>query len=114
MSNITALESFKLIISNNNNPDFIIIDIRTQDEYDAYHIENSIIIDFYKDIFAEELNKLDKNKTYLIYCRTGRRTGTDENNALDLMKSLGFNNVYNMLGGIHAFVKIPETDSIIN
>jgi rhodanese-related sulfurtransferase len=54
------------------------------------------MIDYYSDTFKNELDKLDKNKTYLIYCRTGRRTGL----TLDIMEEPGFIEVYNMLGGI--------------
>ena len=68
----------------------------TQEEYESEHIQNSIMIDFYSDSFKNELEKLDKNKTYLIYCRTGRRTGL----TIDTMEELGFLQVYNMVGGI--------------
>ena len=54
------------------------------------------MIDFYSDNFENELDKLDKNNTYLIYCRTGRRTGL----TLSIMEELGFLRVYNMIGGI--------------
>jgi len=43
------------------------------------------------------LNNLDKNKTYLIYCRSGARSGS----ALDIMAELNFREVYNILGGIN-------------
>ena len=112
-SNITASVFYEKMIAGINNPEVIIIDIRTKDEYDVYHLQNAINIDFYADTFADELNLLDKDKTYLIYCRTGRRTGTDKNNALALMKKLGFTDVYNMLGGIHDFVKLPHADELI-
>jgi rhodanese-related sulfurtransferase len=112
-ANITAAHFFKKMTQNADDPNWIIIDIRTEDEYDVYHIDNAINIDFYNDTFPDEINALDKNKTYLIYCRTGRRTGTDENNALALMQNLGFRKVYNMLGGIHDFVKVPGTDDVI-
>ena len=60
------------------------------------HIEGAEMIDFYKADFMENLKKLDKSKTYLIYCRTANRTGK----AHIMMRGLGFNEVYNMLGGI--------------
>ena len=96
LKDITADEAYKLIINNSEKTNFIILDIRTKEEYQSEHIQNSIMIDFYLDNFENELNKLDKNNTYLIYCRTGRRTGL----TLDIMEELGFLKVYNMIGGI--------------
>ncbi len=88
--------SYKMINENQGNQNFLIIDVRTPEEFADGHIENAINIDFYSDTFSEELNKLDKNKTYLIYCRSANRSGQ----ALDIMSDLDFSEVYNMLGGI--------------
>lgn len=112
-ANITASVFLEKMIDGINNHNLIIIDIRTTDEYNVYHLQNAINIDFYAETFADKLDALDKNKTYLIYCRTGKRTGTDENNALALMQKLGFTDVYNMLGGIHDFVKVPNANNFI-
>ena len=96
IENITPQEAFTLIQNNQNNPDFVIIDVRTPQEFAEEHIENAINIDFRSQVFRDELNKLDKNKTYLIYCRSGGRSG----NALNIMEELNFEEVYNMSGGI--------------
>ncbi len=92
----TPQEAFTLIQNNQNNPDFVIIDVRTPEEFEGEHIENAINIDFYSEAFREELDNLDKNKTYLIYCRSGGRSGS----TLDIMAELNFKEVYNVLGGI--------------
>ncbi len=110
---ITA-QSFYDMMRNCNTPkNQVIIDIRTKDEFDAYHLINAINIDFYSQEFSDNIDSLNRKKTYLIYCRTGRRTGTDKDNALKLMLKLGFTKVYNMLGGIHAFTKLPNSDDVI-
>ena len=88
--------SSELIEKNAANPEFEIIDVRTVEEFNSGHIAGASYIDFYKKDFQQNLAKLDKDKTYLLYCRTGRRSGI----ALDMMKSLGFKHSYNMLGGI--------------
>jgi len=93
---ITAIESYALIKNNTENPNFIIIDIRTPEEYKSGHLADAIIMDYYENTFEKEIDQLDKEKIYLIYCRTGRRTGL----AMEIMKDLNFFNVYNMLGGI--------------
>ena len=95
---ITPEEAFNLIQANQDNPDFIIIDIRTPAEFAEGHIENAINLDYQSDNFQGELNKLDKNKTYLIYytCACG---GIDRK-ALDIMAELNFTEVYNISRGL--------------
>ena len=97
IEDITPQEAFTLIQNNQNNPDFVIIDVRTPEEFVAEHIENATNIDFYSEAFQDMLNNLDKNKTYLIYCRSGARSGS----ALDIVAELNFREVYNILGGIN-------------
>jgi len=99
IKNITPKEAFTLIENNGDNPNFVIIDVRTPQEFAEERIEGAINLDYYADTFKDELNKLDKNKTYLVYCRSGGRSG----GTLDLMKELGFKEVYNILGGIIAW-----------
>lgn len=94
------VNSFKQIHDTNiNNPNFITLDVRTEDEYNSGHISKAINIDFYNNNFKNELNKLDKNKTYLIYCRSGHRAGL----TLGYMKELGFKSVDNLDGGINSW-----------
>jgi rhodanese-related sulfurtransferase len=97
IEDITPQEAFNLIQENQDNLDFVIIDVRTPEEFAEEHIEDAINIDYRSETFQDELSQLDKNKTYLIYCRTGGRSG----NALDMMAELDFSEVYNMLDGIN-------------
>ena len=77
--------------------DCLIIDVRTSEEFEQLRLPNSINIDFYNpQDFMQELEKLDKNKVYYIYCRTGSRSA----NTCELMKEIGFAKTYNLLGGI--------------
>ena len=96
IENITPQEAFILIQDNEDNPDFVIIDVRTPEEFAEEHLENAANIDSRSETFRDKLNNLDKNKTYLIYCRSGRRS----RNALDIMEELTFREAYNMSGGI--------------
>jgi rhodanese-related sulfurtransferase len=73
-----------------------LIDIRTQAEYDAGHYEGASMIDFYKSDFKSNLAKLDKATPYYIYCRSGNRSGQ----ALQIMRGLGFKEVYDLAGGM--------------
>lgn len=96
ISDISTAEAYKLIQANGNNPDFIIVDVSTADEYAQGHLENAVLVDYRADNFREEIGKLDRNMKYLIYCRTGMRSA----GARDVMKGLGFLDVNNMEGGI--------------
>ena len=109
--NITPQEAFTLIQDNQDNPDFVILDVRTPEEFADGHIENAINLDYYSETFRDELNKLDKNKKYLIYCRSGNRSGK----TLNIMERLNFREVYNMLGGIIQWEAegLPTTNKIM-
>lgn len=96
IENVTPQEASISIQDNKNNPDFAIIDVRTPGEFAEGHVEDAIIIDFYSESFRSDINALDKNKTYLIYCQSGNRSGK----ALKIMEELGFTEVYNISGGI--------------
>lgn len=96
IENITPEEAYISIQENKDNPNFVILDVRTPEEFLGEYIENADNLDYYSDTFRNDLDKLDKNKTYIIYCRSGRRS----ENAINIMKELDFREVYNMLGGI--------------
>ena len=96
IENITPKEAYILIQENKDNPNFLILDVRTPEEFLGEYIENAINLDYYSDTFRNDLKKLGKDKTYLMYCRSGNRSGS----ALNIMKELDFREVYNMLGGI--------------
>ncbi|MGB2814659.1 MAG: rhodanese-like domain-containing protein [Dehalococcoidales bacterium] len=100
LEDIGVQEAFELIQSNQGNPDFVIVDIRTPEEFNEGHIENSVNTDFYSETFREELDKFDKSKTYFIYCRSGNRSGR----AMPVMKELGFQEVYNLSAGIKEWI----------
>ena len=75
----------------------VILDVRTPEEFETSRIPDSKNIDFYNpQNFMQEIEKLDKNISYYIYCRTGVRSA----NSCALMKELGFKKTYNLLGGI--------------
>ena len=77
--------------------DSVIIDVRTPEEFEISRIPDSINIDFNNPVFfMQEIQKLDKNVSYYIYCRTGVRSA----NSCLLMKELGFDRTHNLLGGI--------------
>jgi rhodanese-related sulfurtransferase len=75
----------------------VILDIRTEDECNDGIIPNSINLDIYNgQEFLQELETLDKSKNYYVYCRSGVRG----EKACEVMNNLGFENSYNLQGGI--------------
>lgn len=94
--NISIQEAVELIKENKNDSYFTILDVRTQEEFREGHIEGALNLDFYSASFKDDLDKLDKENTYFVYCRSGNRSGQ----AMKIMESLGFRKVYNLSVGI--------------
>lgn len=81
----------------NEDENAVILDVRTQDEVDEGKIPNSVHIDIHRGQgFIYEVDALDKSKNYYVYCRSGGRSGQ----ACAVMNQLGFENTYNLIGGI--------------
>ncbi len=93
---ISPEKAHTLIQEHKNDPNFVILDIRTPQEFESGHIAGAINIDFYAPDFPQQLDKLDKNKVYVVYCRSGNRSSK----TIPLMKKLGFKMVYEIQGGI--------------
>ncbi|WP_371173993.1 rhodanese-like domain-containing protein [Buchananella felis] len=72
----------------------VLIDVRTPEEFAAGHLEGAINIDVNSADFATKIGELDPAGTYLVYCRSGNRSGQ----AVEQMKGMGFQNVTNAGG----------------
>lgn len=99
IKDVSPKEASILIQNNRNNPDFVIIDVRTPQEFADGHIANAVNIDYYSVTFRNDIDKLVKSKTYLVYCQSGGRS----QNSAKIMEELNFSKVYNILGGIVAW-----------
>ncbi len=93
ISNLDS-DSFERMMNEEKN--FILIDVRTLEEHKSLRIPNSKLIDIYKPSFQDQIEKLNRSKPYFVYCRAGRRS----HSACKQMKSMGFEKVYNLKGGI--------------
>ena len=91
--NMKASEAAKIL---KNKPEAVVLDIRTPKEYAEGHIPDAINIDYKADSFESELEKLDRDTTYLMHCRSGRRSA----NSLEIFEKLGFRHVIHMDDGI--------------
>ncbi|KAA0211434.1 rhodanese-like domain-containing protein [Ignavibacteria bacterium CHB1] len=76
--------------------EYELIDVRTKQEYDKARLDDCLLIDAYDSEFQENINKLDKEKKFLIYCRSGSRSMM----TLQLMQMCGFKEAYDLKGGI--------------
>ncbi len=74
----------------------VVLDIRTLEEFNDAHLADAVMVDFYAEDFADQLDTLDKDVPYVLYCRTGNRSS----DAVNTMEDLGFVEVYEIDGGI--------------
>lgn len=75
----------------------VILDVRTEGECNEGIIPQAINIDIHKGQgFIYQIDELDKSKNYYVYCRSGARS----EQACHLMNQIGFQNTFNLLGGI--------------
>ena len=78
--------------------EYVIVDVRTKEEYDEAHLVDAINIP-YNEI--DEKVELDKEKTILVYCRSGNRSSI----AYNLLEDLGFK-VYDL--GAFSEIDLPK------
>ncbi len=87
------------LIRNGASDDLVILDIRTPAEFAAGHLKGAINIDYRSGMFARKVARLDRSKTYFVYCRIGRRSA----GAIDIMTRLGFRKIIQVPGDIEAW-----------
>jgi len=80
-----------------SDPELVILDVRTLEEYNEGHIETAVLIPVSE--LESRLDELDKETETLAYCKLGGRSAT----ASQILVENGFGSVYNMLGGITAW-----------
>ncbi|WP_414468568.1 rhodanese-like domain-containing protein [Methanobacterium sp. ACI-7] len=88
-------DAFTMLEKHRGDKMYVPLDVRTPKEYEAGHIENATLLNIQAENFEQNLEKLDKDKTYLVYCRKGPRS----TKATQLMKKHGFKEVYEIVGG---------------
>ena len=92
---IFPTEAWELISNKRGNDEVIIIDVSTSQEYKDLHLEGAINVNLLSRFFKSRLEVVDKNQTYLVYCKVGGRSKI----ARKLMLQFGFRTVYNIIGG---------------
>ena len=91
---ITPEEAREMITQNNAAKNFVILDVRTPEEFAEEHLEKALNINIKDHSFLEKIKVLDITKTYLIHCHSGSRAAR----AATLMDELGFKKVFTVEG----------------
>ena len=81
--------------------DYILVDVRTIEEYESGHIQDAIHFDFYSELFQKEILSLDKSSSIILYCRTQNRSTKTAN----YLKENGYKEITVLEGGIISWVK---------
>ncbi len=81
--------------------DYILVDVRTTEEYDSGHIQDAVNFDFYSESFQNDILTLDKSSSIILYCRTQNRSTKTAN----YLKENGYKEIIVLAGGITSWVK---------
>ena len=81
--------------------DYILVDVRTTEEYESGHIQDAVNFDFYSESFQNDILTLDKSSSIILYCRTQNRSTKTAN----YLKESGYNEITVIAGGINSWVK---------
>lgn len=85
---------------------YVILDVRTPEETAQGKIEGAIEIDVKSAEFENQIEQLDKDASYLVYCKSGGRSVR----ACDAMAEKGFRSIYNLLGGYTAWSEVNKKE----
>jgi phage shock protein E len=96
--NLSVADAEKLMAERK---DVVVLDVRTDREFRGGRINNAKHINFYDSDFDRQVSRLDREKTYVVYCAVGGRSAS----AAAKMSKLGFKSVYNLEGGIKGWEK---------
>lgn len=92
------VDQFDKLRENKSN---VILDVRTEKEFNAGHIPGATLVDFNSPAFVEKIAKLDKSKTYLVHCAAGVRSAK----ACQKLEAAGFTNIIHMPVGFQGWKK---------
>lgn len=98
---VTVTEAYNFLRNNRENKDVIILDLRSKTEYNIFHVKGAINFDYRETTFPGEIEKLERNKRYLIFSRGSK----ESYNTLELMKELRFTKSHAVTGGMEEWIK---------
>jgi rhodanese-related sulfurtransferase len=92
-------EALQLMEERRGQPDFVIVDLRSREEFGQGHIEGARLIPYYAVNFTRIVSQLDRNATILLYCQRGRQSPL----AFRALEKLRFTDVRILAGGVAAW-----------
>lgn len=95
IKHVDAKNAQKLLSQTN----LVILDIRTPAEFKSFHIAGAKNVDFHAPDFEQQINSLDKSKTYLVHCASGGRS----TQSLKIFQKHDFQSIYHLDGGINSW-----------
>ncbi len=96
LKNVSAEDAEKLL---KEKKEIVVLDLRTEAEFKAGHIAGAKNIDFLGDDFAKQIGALDKTKTYLVHCGSGRRS----TKSLEIFQAQKFSSILHLNEGFKAW-----------
>ncbi len=81
--------------------EYILVDVRTTEEYELGHIQDALNFDYYSESFQNDILTLDKSSSIVLYCRTQNRSTKTAN----YLKENGYKEITVLEGGITSWVK---------
>ena len=106
---MTAEQARKLIQKDAGKAEFVILDVRTSQEFAQGHLLGAVNVNLLAPDFESRMAAFSRGKSYLVYCRTGSRSAK----AVQIMQRLGFTSIYHMSQGILGWTQggFPLTSS---
>ena len=101
ITNLTVGQVKKLLGEQKGNADFVVLDVRTPAEFAAGALPGATNLDIQAKDFESRLGRLDRGKSYLVYCRSGNRS----TRAVQAMEKMGFRSIYHMTEGMLGWEK---------
>lgn len=98
-TDLDPAEALQLMEERRGQPDFVIVDLRSREEFEQGHIEGARLIPYYAVNFTRIVSQLDRNATIVLYCQRGRQSPL----ALRALEKLRFSDVRVLAGGVAAW-----------
>lgn len=92
---IDTKEAYAFLKNHKSDEDVMLIDLRSKEEFDKSHIENAVNMDYSQTTFPAAIEKLDREKRYILIDRSQNKSM----NTAELMKELRFDKVHIVIGG---------------
>lgn len=99
LETITSISADEFAEKHAENPEIEVLDVRKKSEYQSEHVED--VTNFPLDFINENMDKIDRDKTYFVHCAGGYRSMI----AASILKARGFNNLIDVAGGFSAIKK---------